>query len=82
MNNIDIICIKDYLVKSFPNDYIIPKGTKCNFEGYIMGYDLTISLCPIQFPPDYDHLTKRCVTLFDKKTIKKHFKIIKKDKKQ
>lgn len=71
-----ITCIKDFLVKNCPNDYIIPKGTDCRFEGYLMGRYLTFSLCPQEFPPDSKYTNRRHVTLFnDKKVIKDHFKI-------
>ena len=65
-------CIKDYLVRDFPNDYTIPKGEVLEVQGYLMGMHLTLKPDPAKYPSPYKHLDCRHFTVFE--NADKHFK--------
>ena len=67
-----VVCIKDYLVKDFPEDYTIPKGEVLDVMGYLRGEHLTLIPDPIKYPSQYKHLDSRCFVVFN--NANKHFK--------
>jgi len=40
--NRTMICVKDYLVQTFPNNYTVKAGETLVVEGYLMGRDIVL----------------------------------------
>jgi hypothetical protein len=67
------VCLKPYIVKSFPKDHQVEVGEVLPLEGYLMGKDPVLVLDPEKHPPEYEHLD-HCSFVIQDDELKKHFK--------
>lgn len=58
-------CIKDFLVKTVPEDFIVPVGTICEYEGNLPCGTPVVRLDSEEFPPAYSYISKRTIALFN-----------------